>query len=90
MVSTPSEVLPLKNSTFVMIPAVPADVRSAALAVIVNCAPRLMLVPLAGEVRLTVGAGFCGVGVGDGLGDGDGVGVGVGGTAAEAPVTTRA
>ena len=92
MVSTPSEVLPLKNSTLEMIPTVPVDVRSEALAASVNCAPRLMLVPLVGEVRLTVGAGLRGAGVGDGLGLGVGVGVGdgVGVVAVEEPVTTSA
>ena len=50
--------------------------------------PRLMLVPLVGEVRLTVGAGFTGAGVGVGVGLGDGVGVGV--VDAAAPVTTSA
>ena len=94
MVSTPSEVLPLKNSTLEMIPTVPVDVRSEALAASVNCAPRLMLVPFVGEVRLTVGAGLRGTGVGDGLGlgdgDGEGVGDGVGVVAVDAPVMTSA
>ena len=53
-----------------------------------------MLVPLVGEVRLIVGAGFTGegvgVGVGVGLGLGDGVGVGVGVVEAAAPVMTSA
>ena len=90
MVSTPSEVEPLKNSTREMTPTAPLDVRSEASAVSVIWDPRLMLVPLVGEVRLTVGAGLTGVGVGVGLGLGDGVGVGVGVVDAAAPVTTSA
>jgi hypothetical protein len=92
VVSTPSEVEPLKNSTRVTTPAAPVDVRSEAFAARVSCDPRLMLVPLVGEERLTVGAGFtgAGVGVGVGLGLGDGVGVGVGVVEAAAPVMTSA
>ncbi len=83
---TPSKVEPLKNSRRETTPTAPVDVRSEALAVRVIIDPRLMLVPLVGEVRLTMGAGFtgAGVGVGVGLGLGDGVGVGVG----VAPVMT--
>ena len=90
VVSTPSEVEPLKNSTRETSPTTPVDVRSEAFAVRVMCDPRLMLVPLVGEVRLTMGAGFTGVGVGVGLGLGDGVGVGVGVVEAAAPVMTSA
>ena len=90
----PSEVEPLKNSTRETTPTAPVDVRSEALAVRVSWDPRLMLVPLVGEVRLIVGAGFTGtgvgVGVGLGLGLGDGVGVGVGVVEAAAPVMTSA
>ena len=90
VVSTPSEVEPLKNSTRETTPTAPVDVRSEAFAVRVICDPRLMLVPLVGEVRLTVGAGFTGAGggVGVGLGLGDGVGVGMGVVEAAAPVMT--
>ena len=80
----PSHVEPLKNSTREIMPAAPLDVRSAAFADRVSCAPRLMLVPLVGEVRLTVGAGLKGTGVGDG------VGLGVGVVEAAAPVMTSA
>ena len=92
MVSTPSEVEPLKNSTREMTPTEPVAVRSEAFAARVTCAPRVMLVPLVGEERLTVGAGLSGAGVGVGVGPGlgDGVGVGVGVVEAAAPVITSA
>ena len=79
---------PLKKSTLETTPAEPVAVRSDALAARVNCAPRLMVVPLAGDVRFTTGAGLGGFGVGDG--DGFGVGVGVGVVVVETPLKTSA
>jgi hypothetical protein len=58
VLSTPSEVLPLKNSTLEMTPTAPVDVRSEALAERVTLSPGLKVAPLNGEVRVTVGAGF--------------------------------
>jgi hypothetical protein len=70
-----------------MIPAAPVAVRSEAVAAKVIWDPKLRLVPLAREVKFTVGAGFMGAGVG--LGMGVGVGEGFGAVVEETPVTTN-
>jgi hypothetical protein len=69
-----------------MIPTAPVAVRSEALAAKVVWDPRVRLVPLAGEVKFTEGAGFMGAGVG--LGVGVGVGEGFGIVVEEKPFTT--
>jgi hypothetical protein len=87
VVSTPSKVDPLKNSTFEMTPAAPVAVRSEAVAAKVVWDPNVRLLPLAGEVKFTVGTGFMGAGVG--LGVGVGVGEGFGVVVEENPFTTN-
>ena len=72
-----------------MTPAAPVAVRSEAVAAKVVWDPKVRLLPLAGEVKRTAGAGFMGDGVGLGVGVGVGVGEGFGVVVEENPVTTN-